>query len=72
MEGNVVGFSFGKDCIGAPQQPLDFATTLNMWDLTRCLEHDNLHHRHEPLHAIGFGFNTTSILNHREKILKGV
>ena len=30
MEENVVGFFRGKECDGAPQQLLGFATTLNM------------------------------------------
>ena len=62
MEGNVMDFSFGKERIGPPQQPLGVATTLNMWDLARCLEPVNLHYGHEPLHAIGFGFITTSTI----------
>ena len=27
-----MGSFWGKECVGAPQRPLGFATTLNMWD----------------------------------------
>ena len=27
-----------KDCVGAPPQPLGFATVQNLWDLVECLE----------------------------------
>ena len=63
MEGNFVGFFWEKDCYGAPQWPLGFATTLNMWDLVGCLEPGNLHCYPQPLLAIGFGLLTTSILD---------
>ena len=32
-----MGFFKGKECVGAPQQPLGFAAALNMWDLVGCL-----------------------------------
>jgi hypothetical protein len=32
-----MGFFWEKECVGAPQRPLGFATTLNMWDLVGCL-----------------------------------
>ena len=63
MGENVLGFFGGKECIGAPQHPLGFAMTVNMWDLVGCLVPDNLHSHPQPPHVIAFGFVTTSILD---------
>ena len=30
-------FFWGNECVGAPQRPLGFATTLDMWDLIGCM-----------------------------------
>ena len=65
MEGDVVGFFWGEGMCCAPQQPLGFATTLNMWDLIGCLELDNLYHRLQLLPTIGFDFVTTSVPDHQ-------
>ena len=67
-EDNVVGFNFGEECVGAPQRLLGVATTLNMWDLVRCLWHDNLHRYPQPLHAISFHLVTISILVHQAHV----
>ena len=32
-----MGFFEGKECVGAPQQPLGFAAALSMWDHVGCL-----------------------------------
>ena len=58
-----MGFFWGNECDGVPQELLGFATALNKWDLIRCLEHDSLHHRPQLLPAINFDFVTTSILD---------
>ena len=52
-----------KECVGAPQWPLDYVTTLNTWDLVGCLEHDSLHCHPQLLHTIDFGFVTPLILD---------
>ena len=58
-----MGFFWGKKCVGIPQRPLGFATALNMLDLDGCLEPDILQRHPQPLHAICFGFVTTSVLD---------
>ena len=65
MKGNVMGVFLEKKCVGEPQQPLGFVMALNMWDLARCLEPNNLHHRPQLHPTIGFGFVTTSFLNYQ-------
>ena len=67
-EENVVGFFWGKECVGAHQWPLGFATTLNMSDLVGCLEPDNLHRHCQPLPMIGFGSVTTTVLDRQAHI----
>ena len=41
---------------------------LNMWNLDECLELNNLHCHLQLLLAIGFGFVTTSVLDHQAHI----
>ena len=62
-EGKCHGTFLRKECFGALQRPLDFATILNMWSLARCWEFDSLHHHPQPLPTIGYGFVTTSVLD---------
>ena len=49
MEGNVVGFFWVKECVGALQRPLGFVMVLNMWDLAQVWE------RFQGKACLGFG-----------------
>lgn len=59
---NLRGTFWGKEYVGAPQQPLGFATAMTMSDLVGCLEPDNLHRHPQALLVISFGFVTTLIV----------
>ena len=58
-----MGFFWGKESVGVPQEPLGFAMLLNMWDLAGCLETGSLHHHPQLLPRIVYGFVTTSVLD---------
>ena len=59
---------WGKECVGAPQQPLGFATMLNMWNHAGCIESNSLHRHPQMFFAIGFDFVTTSLLDRQAHV----